>query len=417
MSAQKSLRIGLFGFGVVGEGIYQVLRQTPSLDAEIVKICIRDPEKKRNAPAELFTTRASEILDDPSLNVIVELISDPEAAFEIVGTALRRKKAVVSASKAMIAHNLRSLLNLQQHYRTPLLYEGAVCGSIPVIRNLEEYYDNDLLEAVSGIVNGSTNYILTRVAQEGMDIKNALLKAQSLGFAESDPSLDISGKDAVQKLSLLLLHGYGLISSPDQHLCIGIDRLHPMDLQYAREKNWPVKLCAQIRRLKSGNIAAFVAPQFQPPESLLSSVHNEYNGVVLQSSFADRQFFYGKGAGRFPTASAVLSDLSALRYQYRYEYRKLHYPSGNALCNNYYLRVYISYDPATPIDLKELEWIEEFNKREGRQMITGVIAYKKLLTAPWRKDPGVSVLLMPDCIVEERGEKEGRQDLQTQFVI
>src|SRR5437763_2764763 len=196
MSAHKQLTIGLFGFGVVGEGIYHVLNQTPSLNASINKVCIKYPEKKRNADASLFTTDYNEILNDPEINLVVELIDDSEEAYKIVTTALKNKKVVVSANKKLIAEHLSELLHLQREYDTSFLYEAAVCGSIPIIRNLEEYYDNDLLQSICGIVNGSTNYILTKIIDEGLTYKEALQNAQQLGFAESNPSLDVEGIDA-----------------------------------------------------------------------------------------------------------------------------------------------------------------------------------------------------------------------------
>ncbi|HEX2535335.1 MAG TPA: homoserine dehydrogenase, partial [Chitinophagaceae bacterium] len=152
---RNQLTIGLFGFGVVGEGIYQVLQQTPSLNASIRRICIKHPEKKRNVDPALLTTDYNALLDDPEINVIVELINDADEAYHIVTGALKRGKAVVSANKKLIAEHFEELLQLQQQYNTPFLYEAAVCGSIPVIRNLEEYYDNDLLRGICGIVNGS----------------------------------------------------------------------------------------------------------------------------------------------------------------------------------------------------------------------------------------------------------------------
>src|SRR5690606_25276457 len=191
MDTHKKLTIGLFGFGVVGEGIYKVLQQTPSLKAEIKKICIKDAVKKRNAPAELFTTDKDELLNDPEINVIVEVISESEPAFSIVSTDLTNGKQVVSASKKMIAEHLPELLALQQQTGNSLLYESAACASIPVIRNLEEYYDNDLLYSIQAIVNGSTNFILTKMFSDKLDFKTALLLAQQEGFAESDPSLDV----------------------------------------------------------------------------------------------------------------------------------------------------------------------------------------------------------------------------------
>src|SRR3954470_15104873 len=197
MDAHKKLTIGLFGFGVVGEGLYRILQQTPSLKATIKKVCIKHPGKKRNAPEDLFTTDKYELLDDPEINVIVEVINETEPAFEIVSTALLNGKHVVSASKKMIAEHLPRLLELQKQTGRSFLCEAAACASIPVIRNLEEYYDNDLLHSLKAIVNGSTNFILTKMFEERLDFKQALLLAQQLGFAESDPALDVDGIDAV----------------------------------------------------------------------------------------------------------------------------------------------------------------------------------------------------------------------------
>src|SRR5215831_1471326 len=211
METHKKLVIGLFGFGVVGEGLYRILKQTPSLQATIKKICIKHPDKKRNAPAELFTTNKDELLNDPNINVIVEVINESEPAYEIVSTALLNGKDVVSASKKMIAEHLPQLLRLQQETGRSFLCESAACASIPVIRNLEEYYDNDLLHAIKAIVNGSTNYILTKMFEDALDFKQALLLAQQLGFAESDPKLDVEGFDALNKWIFLLTHAYGII--------------------------------------------------------------------------------------------------------------------------------------------------------------------------------------------------------------
>jgi homoserine dehydrogenase len=233
MEAHKKLTIGLFGFGVVGEGLYKILQQTPSLNASVKKVCIKNPHKKRDAPKELFTTDRNELLFDPEINVIVEVISESEAGFEIVSTALKNKKAVVSSSKKMIAEHFRELLKLQEETGESLLYEGSACASIPVIRNLEEYYDNDLLHSIRAIVNGSTNFILTKMFEERLDFQNALLLAQQLGFAESDPVLDIEGYDAVNKWSILLAHAYGIIEKPDNILFTGIQNIRLDDAMVA----------------------------------------------------------------------------------------------------------------------------------------------------------------------------------------
>jgi homoserine dehydrogenase len=201
----KKLSIGLFGFGVVGQGLYDIII-TKNLNIEIVKFAIKDPHKKRTLPAELFTTDRDELLNNPEINTIVELINDTEAAFEIVSRALSSGKNVVSASKKMIALHLEELIELQHKHGTSLLYEGAVCGSIPIIRNLEEYYDNELLHSISGIFNGSSNYILSKGFIEGLDYDSALKQAQDLGFAETDPTSDVGGFDAKYKLVIAAAH-------------------------------------------------------------------------------------------------------------------------------------------------------------------------------------------------------------------
>jgi len=409
MRQDKKLVIGLFGFGVVGEGIYEVLKKTPSLQAAVKKICIRDGSKHRNAPAALFTTDAGDILNDPAINVVVELISDAEAAYAIVCRALQSRKAVVSANKKMIAEHLQELLRLQAAHGVPLLYEAAVCGSIPVLRNLEEYYDNDLLDGFCGIVNGSTNFILSRMYEDRMDYRSALLQAQSLGFAEADPRLDVEGIDAVNKLAIVLLHGYGIIAPPEHLLHIGISRLHAADAALAAEKGQQVKLTAQARKLSGGAVAAFVLPQFVGSDSQLFQVRNEYNGVVLQTAFADKQFLYGKGAGRFPTASAVLSDLSALRYDYRYEYRKLHGSEGNVLTQDFYLRVYVSFEWDSAVDRTDFEWVEAFHCQGDRQYLIGVIHFERLLQSRWLHRKEVSLVVCPDGFVEDVAARKLRR--------
>jgi homoserine dehydrogenase len=185
---QQSLRIGLFGFGVVSKGLNKVFQQTPSLKAGLVKVCIKHPEKKRNATAELFCTYKSILLNDNNINVIVEETDDADGAFDIVRTALQQGKAVVSANKKMLAEHLPELLQLQLETGNSLLYERAACASIPVIRNLEEYYENDFLHAIKALVNGSTNFILTKMFEENLSFAEALLLAQQSGFAVQQPN-------------------------------------------------------------------------------------------------------------------------------------------------------------------------------------------------------------------------------------
>ena len=401
MGTHKQLTIGLFGFGVVGEGLYKVLQQTPSLKASIKKVCIRNLEKKRNAPASLFTTDKYEILNDQDINVIVEVIDDADAAFKIVSVALKNGKDVVSASKKMIAENLPALLELQQQTGKSFLYEAAACASIPVIRNLEEYYDNDLLHSIKAIVNGSTNFILTKMFDEGLAFNEALLLAQQAGFAESNPTLDVEGFDAVNKWTLLLTHAYGIIEKPDAILFNGIQNIHMLDAQVAKAKNQEIKLVAQAQKLKNGKVAAFVLPQFVNHDDHLAFVKNEYNGVVIESGFADKQFFYGKGAGSLPTASAVLSDIAALRYDYKYEYKKLYQHQPHQLNNDIFLRVFVSFNDLSLIPRERFEWIEEWHAQEDRKYLAGVISFSELKENNWWKENGTSLILLANPIIEE----------------
>lgn len=400
MLQNNQLNIGLFGFGVVGKGLYDVLHSTPTLQSSIKKICIKNIDKKRSIAAENFTTDAVMLLKDENINVIVELIDDADAAFEIVKTALQNGKAVVSANKKMIAAHFQELLQLQQTHNTPFLYEAACCASMPIVRNLEEYYDNDLLRSFRGIINGSTNFILTKIIDEQLEFNQALCLAQQLGFAESDPTLDTEGFDAANKLSILLAHSFGVITKTDQFIFNGITAVSLSDALVAKEKKYTIKLVASAKKLTNGKLAAFVLPQFVAPEDDLYYVQNEFNGVTTESSFADNHFFKGKGAGAFPTASAVLSDISALRYNYKYEYKKIFNQPGITLSNDFYLKVFVSVDDIEKISAADFEWIEEWHNEFNYSWLVGVIHAEKLFYYDWWKQPGISLLLYPDAIIE-----------------
>ena len=267
----KKLKIGLFGFGVVGQGLYDIIK-TKNLNIEIVKIAIKDAAKKRSLPQELFTTDKDDLLNNPEINTIVELINDTDAAFDIVSTALRTGRDVVSASKKMVATYLQELIDIQHQYGTSLLYEGAVCGSIPIIRNLEEYYDNELLHSISGIFNGSSNFILSKGYNDNLDYDTALKEAQDLGFAETDPTMDVGGFDAKFKLVIACAHAYGVIVKPEDVLNVGIQNLSAYDLQYAREKKLKIKLVPVAKELDDQHVTMFVLPKFVNEAEFLYNV-------------------------------------------------------------------------------------------------------------------------------------------------
>lgn len=345
MTNTTALRIGLFGFGTVGQGLYDVLHRTPLLHTELARICVRDRHKRRSAPAHLFTFDRNEILDDPSIRVVVELIDDPDAAFEIVSRALLSGKAVVSANKRMIALRLPELLALQSKTGRPFLYEASTCGSIPIIRNLEEYYDNDLLQSVDAIVNGTTNYILTSLqSPQSGGYLDALTDAQRRGFAESDPTLDVEGYDAAFKTTIIAAHAFGVVLDPTQVVRRGITAVTPYDVSVARQHSCSIKLLSKVH-LNGDSLSVLSLPAFTPNELPLASIQNEMNAVQLTAAFSDSQLLVGKGAGGSPTASAVLSDIAAVRHNYRYEYKKLQQPVRPTIDHDLEVSVYVRASP------------------------------------------------------------------------
>jgi homoserine dehydrogenase len=374
----KKLKIGLFGFGVVGQGLHDIIR-SQNLNLEVVKIAIKNPEKQRSLDTSLFTTNHDEILDNPEINTIVELIDDANAAFEIAKKALSNGKNVVSANKKMIATHLAELVKLQAENGTSLLYEGAVCGSIPIIRNLEEYYDNELLHGISGIFNGSSNYILSKIFNEGLAYSTALKQAQDLGFAETDPILDVGGYDPKFKLTIATAHAYGLFINPDQILNVGIQNISDADIQYAREKNFKIKLVPTARKISTKQVVTYVLPKFVKSDDFLYNVENEYNGVTVQAAFADKQFFFGKGAGGHPTGAAVLSDIAALRYDYRYEYKKYHQQNGLIHIDKVSIEVYLRYVHEYTLEKLEVENISERFSRNDYKYVIGSVSLKNLI--------------------------------------
>ena len=375
----KKLTIGLFGYGVVGTGLYDVLHKSKTVDATIKKIVVKHKDKPRNISPEHFHFDKNEILNDDEINVVVELIDDADAAYEIVTTALKKGKAVVSANKKLIAEHFEELYELQQKYNVPFLYEAAVCGSIPIIRNLEEYYNNDFLQSIQGIVNGSTNYILTKTFQDNLSFDEALKEAQEKGYAESNPILDTGGFDARSKLQILLAHSFGITTKPEDVFNVGIQNLGDLELKFAKEKNLQIKLLAYAQKRNDNEVAALVIPKFVKSTDTFSTVNDVFNGVKVQTAFADKQFFYGRGAGSLPTASAVLSDISAIAYDYRYEYKKISNSENLKLTEDFNLKVLFRH-PAKDADKFETYFIniEEYYGNKEQGYFVGDISFKNL---------------------------------------
>jgi homoserine dehydrogenase len=319
----REVGIGIAGFGTVGGGVLSILKKHAGdiedrIGARIVvrKIALRDAVKERavDVDRKLVTTRLDDLLSDPSVAVVVELIGGVDRAFDLVKGALERGKHVVTANKALLATRGDEIFRLAREKGVDVYYEASVCGGVPIIRTLREALASDRINALVGIVNGTTNFILTAMAEKGEPIEKALAEAQRLGYAEADPTLDVSGGDAAQKLCVLAQLAFGARLHPDDVLTEGIMGLSPEDFRWGRDFGYTLKLVALARRCGRGNggldqIEARVHPAFIPAGSLLAGVRGAMNAVVLQSEALGPSMLYGQGAGAMPTGSAVVSDI------------------------------------------------------------------------------------------------------------
>lgn len=374
----KELKIGLFGFGCVGQGLYHVLNNSTGFKADIVKIVVKNKFKERSVSHELITYDKWDILNNPEINVVVELIDNANEAFYIVSEALKRGKHVVTANKKLLALYLQELHDLAQANNVSLLYEAAACGSIPIIRSLEEYFDNEELEKVSGIFNGTSNYILSKTINEKLSYNDALKQAQEKGFAESDPTNDVEGFDSKYKAVILALHAFGVIIKPEEILNIGITTLQDADIKYATEKGLKIKLTPIIQKIDNDRISVFVAPQFIKEQNHLFNVENEFNGVIIEGKFSGEQFQQGKGAGSLPTGAAVLSDVSALSYDYKYEFKKYAQSQKLEFTNEVLVDAYFRYNSVLDLEKIEFEIVNEIYTGADHNYIVGKVNLQTL---------------------------------------
>ena len=355
----KELKIGIFGFGCVGQGLYFAINNSTGFKTTIKKIVVKNKNKERPIAEENFYFDKNDILLDENINVVVELIDDANEAFNIVSEAIKKGKHVVTANKKMLALHLQELLVLKDKHNVSLLYEASACGSIPIIRTLEEYFDNEELLRVSGIFNGTTNYILTKTISEGISYNEALKNAQQLGFAETDPTSDVEGFDALYKTVIIALHGFGIVIKPENILRFGITTLSQQDINYAKQNNLKIKLVPAINKIADGKISAFVLPTFVSTENHLAKVDNEFNGVLVEGLISGEQFFMGRGAGSHPTGAAVLSDISALSYGYAYDNKKLKQHTPLEFTNDVCIKVFISSNSKNELEKITLNNLQE----------------------------------------------------------
>lgn len=313
-----TIRIGLAGLGNVGAGVFKnvgkncdLILQRTGAKLEITKVAVRDLKRKRDVevPAAMLTGDWRDIVADPEIQVVVELIGGTKEAFDLVSAALRARKIVVTGNKALLAERGQELFALAEECRVPIYFEAAVAGGIPIIQVLQEGLVANHIRSIHGIINGTCNYILTRMSQAGLSYSDALQEAQDKGYAEADPTLDISGWDAAHKAIILASLSYGFwIKAEDVHV-EGIDRVSIADIRFAERLGYGVKLLSVIRADEQGRVEVRTQPTLLPQSHVLASVNGAFNAIVVNGDIVGETLFYGRGAGQDPTSSSVISDL------------------------------------------------------------------------------------------------------------
>lgn len=320
------IRIGLAGLGNVGLGVYsnlvknrQLLTERTGAQFEVRRIAVRDPSKEREieVPRELMTTRWQDLVEDPEVQVVVELIGGVEQAFELVAAALRARKVVVTGNKALLAERGKELFALAEEHGAPIYFEAAVCGGIPIIKTVQEAFVGNHIRSIYGIINGTSNYILTRMKDAGLSYEAALQEAQALGYAEADPTLDVNGWDAAHKAIILASLSYGKWLRPEDVMVEGIENISLTDIRFAEDLGYVIKLLSIIR-VDEGGIEVRVQPSLIPASHVLASVNGVFNAIAVLGDVVGETLFYGRGAGQDPTASSVISDLADTVWAVRY---------------------------------------------------------------------------------------------------
>ncbi|MFK7952259.1 MAG: homoserine dehydrogenase [Ekhidna sp.] len=314
----KIRKIGLFGFGVVGKGVFEILQKHPLPSVKIEKVCVKRLDLERINHDLYFTTDPDELLNDPSIDIIIEVISDPISAKDIVHKALSNGKAVISANKKMIAESLHEVNEWHQLYDTPFLYEAAVGGGIPIVYNIDSHFRDQSVTRLRGILNGSSNYILTKMQEKNWSFDQALANAQKAGFAELNPALDVDGTDAAYKLSILAFHSFGEIVSMKMCEIESVRTITDKDVRNASKKNRKIKPVATVEKI-DGEFLCSVKPEVIKVTDELYNVDDENNAISVHTEISGSHLSVGKGAGSLPTGSAIVGDLKRVLKGYRYQ--------------------------------------------------------------------------------------------------
>jgi len=355
---REFMHIGLLGLGTVGTGVVELLEKNKDIiakrindDINIKNILVRDLSKKRTPLVEgKLTDKFEDIINDAEISVIVEVMGGEEPALSYIREALKRGKHVVTANKEVIAKHGKELFELSAQKDVNIFFEASVAGGIPIIKPMKESLSANDIVKIMGILNGTTNYILSQMTEQGKSFNDALKEAQQEGYAESDPTDDIKGFDAARKLAILSSIAFNTRITPDQVYTEGIDSVSQADIQYAREMGQVIKLVAIGKKHENG-IEVSVTPVLLPQDHPLASVSGTFNAIFVEGNAVGQVMFYGLGAGKMPTASAVVSDIISAAKNHNGSklyctcYNNIGVMDPGQACTSFYIRLLVVDKP------------------------------------------------------------------------
>lgn len=363
ISEARVLRIGLAGLGTVGASLYRhllanrrLLAERTGFTFEVKRVAVRDPARPRpvDVPSEHVTTDWRDLVGDPDIDLVVELMGGIEEPLALVRAAIAAGKPVVTGNKALLAEHGAEIFTLAAETGVPVFYEAAVAGGIPVIKAVRESLVGNHITSIHGIINGTSNYILTRMAEGGLDFPSALAEAREKGYAEADPTLDINGWDAAHKAIILASLSYGYWVRTADIRVEGIDKVGAQDIIYAAKLGYGIKLVAVIKTDDAGRVETRVQPSLIPKDHILASVRGVHNAIVARGDLVGQVMFFGPGAGGDATASSVVSDLVDAAHALRGEPRNAGFvshglygltkPAGETV-SEFYLRIPVNDQP------------------------------------------------------------------------
>ncbi|MCA0985231.1 homoserine dehydrogenase [Halobacillus yeomjeoni] len=412
---KQTITVGLLGLGTVGSGVVEILhdhkeriQHKTGCDVTIKAALVNDPSKKRELPTSstLLTDRHEDITNDPDIDVIVEVMGGIDHTFTILMKAIKNGKHIVTANKDLIAKHGAELFEACQENKCDLFYEASVAGGIPVIRSIMDGLSSDRITKMMGIVNGTTNYIMTKMAQEGVDFDSVLKEAQDLGFAEADPTADVDGLDAARKMTILSILGFSMPYQLEDVDVKGIRGISLEDIKYAEELGYRIKLIGIAENDESG-VSVSVEPTLLPIHHPLSSVNDEYNAVYVYGDAIGETMFYGPGAGKLPTATAVVSDLIAVLKNIRLG------TTGTA---------YVQPQFPTQVKAKQQQWTKKYLRLQVQDQpgtlneMTHIfaeygISFDQIIQRSSEKEDQREIMMVTHQVSEEDFEK-ARQDLE-----